>query len=87
MRRLLSILVLTAAAISLSAQPISEQQALDRVMQYLNASAPSKARGLAGATSQLRSAKVEANSIYAFNVNGGGFVIASGDSRAMPLLG
>ena len=87
MRRLLFLFILTAVAISLSAQPISEQQALDRVMQYLNASAPSKARGLAGATSQLRSAKVEANSIYAFNVDGGGFVIASGDSRALPLLG
>ena len=32
-------------------------------------------------------AKTDAKSIYAFNLDGGGYVIASGDSRALPVLG
>ncbi len=35
----------------------------------------------------LEAVKVEAERIYAFNVDGGGYVIASGDSRALPVLG
>lgn len=87
MRRLLSIFVFTAVTIRVAAQPISEQQALNRVIQHLTTSTPLKARSLAGDPSRLKSAKVEANSIYAFNVDGGGFVIASADSRALPVLG
>ena len=35
----------------------------------------------------LKATKVEAEKIYAFNVEGGGYVIASGDSRTLPVLG
>ena len=35
----------------------------------------------------LAAARVEAKSIYAFNCEGGGYVIASADSRALPVLG
>lgn len=86
-RRLFFVLVLVLAAIVASAQQITEQQAKVRALQYLSAKAPAKSRGLAGNISRLKSARVEANSIYAFNVDGGGYVIASGDSRALPVLG
>ena len=83
MKRIL-LLVLTCLAISVWGQQISEQQAKERVLQFLNDNAPAKARGL---SARMEAAKVEAQSIYAFNVEGGGYIIASGDSRALPLLG
>ena len=87
MRKLVFLLLLSIGSVCALAQQISEQQALNRALQYLSANAPSKARGLVAAPSQLKSAKVEAKSIYAFNLDGGGFIIASGDSRALPVLG
>ena len=36
---------------------------------------------------ELKAVSVDASSIYAFNCEGGGFVIASGDSRMLPVLG
>jgi hypothetical protein len=41
----------------------------------------------ANSPKMLEAVKVEAERIYAFNVDGGGYVIASGDSRALPVLG
>ena len=87
MRRLLSLLGLALLAISVWAQQISEQQAKDRVLQFFNNSTQGNARGLAARSLQLDAAEVEVQSIYAFNVVGGGYVIASGDSRALPVLG
>lgn len=80
-------LVLALMAIGSSAQQISKQQAQNRALQYLTNKAPSKARGLAVDASRMKSAKVGAKSIYAFNFDGGGYVIASADSRALPVLG
>lgn len=72
------------------AQPITEQEAADRALRFLRKNTPSlRARAMARAKSpkMLEAAKVEAERIYAFNVNGGGYIIASGDSRALPVLG
>ena len=67
------------------AQQLTEQEAKDRALQYLNEKAPAKARGLA--SSKLKTAKVGAKSIFAFNREDGGYVIASGDERTLPVLG
>ena len=40
-----------------------------------------------GGSMKLEVAPVEAEKIYAFNMEGGGFVIASGDQRTLPVLG
>ena len=69
------------------AQPITEKQALDRVMNYLHTNGSAKARGMDSKLTKLNAVKVEAQSIYAFNNEGGGYVIASADSRALPVLG
>lgn len=72
------------------AQPITEQEAAERALQFISKSMPSShAKSMIRATSpkMLEAVKVEAEKIYAFNVNGGGYVIASGDSRALPVLG
>lgn len=73
--------------LTLCAQHISEQQALDRVVQFLNSPSSTNARRVQAKNRELKSVPVEAESVYAFNVEGGGFVIASGDSRALPVLG
>lgn len=87
MKRLLTISVLFLFAIGVWAQSITEQQALDRALQYLNKNTAAKARGMDGKLTKLNAAKVKAERIYAFNIEGGGYVIASGDSRTLPVLG
>lgn len=87
MKKLLLLLILTCLAIGTWAQQITEQQAMDRALKYLNHNETAKARGLGLKQLNLKAAKVEPKSIYAFNMEGGGYVIASGDSRALPVLG
>ena len=72
------------------AQPITEQEAAERALQFINKHIPSShARAMTRGNSpqMLEAVKVEAEKIYAFNVDGGGYVIASGDSRTLPVLG
>ena len=72
------------------AQPITEQEAAERALQFINKHIPSShARAMTRGNSpkMLEAVKVEAEKIYAFNVNGGGYIIASGDSRTLPVLG
>ena len=72
------------------AQNMTEQEAAERALQFLsehNTSSRAKVMGNAPSRPVLKAAKVEAEKIYAFNVEGGGYVIASGDSRTLPVLG
>ena len=87
MKRLHLLLVLVCLAIGGWAQQITEQQAMDRALQYLSTNKAAKARGMDGKQLILKAAKIEPKTIYAFNLEGGGYVIASGDERAMPVLG
>ena len=87
MKRSLSFVVLMLLAVGAWAQQISEEQARERALQYLNNNGSAKARGMAAVSRKTSTAKVGAKSIYAFNMEGGGYVIASGDSRALPVLG
>ncbi|MCR5850806.1 MAG: C10 family peptidase [Bacteroidaceae bacterium] len=78
--------------VTLCAQQLTEQQAMERALQYMNSGkASAKARRMAapanGGNMKLEAAPVEAEKIYAFNIEGGGFVIASGDQRTLPVLG
>ena len=88
MKRQLLLLVLVLMTAGVWAQQISEEQARDRALKFLTNNAPAKTRGLnVGIDRKTVTAKTGAKSIYAFNLDGGGFVIASGDSRALPVLG
>ena len=78
--------------LTLHAQPISEQEAKERALQYMDSNRSSaSARRMAAPTlrggNALTPAATEATKIYAFNIEGGGFVIASGDQRTLPVLG
>ena len=87
MKRSLSFVVLMLLAVGAWAQQISEEQARERALQYLNNNGAAKARGMVAVSRKTTTAKVGAKSIYAFNMEGGGYVIASGDSRTLPVLG
>ena len=88
MKRQLLLLLLVLMTAGVWAQQISEEQARDRALKYLSNNALAKTRGLnVGMDRKTVTAKTGAKSIYAFNLDGGGFVIASGDSRALPVLG
>lgn len=74
------------------AQRISEQEAMERALQYMNggessATAHRMAAPVRSGRLKLKGTPVEASSIYVFNREGGGYVIASADSRALPVLG
>lgn len=79
---------------AIMAQHITEQQAKDRALIYINSQNiyingqnTSMAAPIRGDGMRLESANVEADKVYAFNIEGGGFVIASADSRTLPVLG
>ena len=86
MRKILFVLVLLLMSASIMAQKLSEQEARQRAMSFLTKG--NRAKGFSkAAASQLHTVKGEMTGLYAFNVDGGGFVIASGDSRTLPILG
>ena len=89
---LMTIAAVLCCWVTLYAQPLTEQEAKERVLQYMNSGkAPANARRMAapaqGGHMKLEAIPVEAEKVYAFNMEGGGFVIASGDQRTLPVLG
>ena len=69
-KRLLFLFVLALLTLNVMAQQITEQQAKERALRYLASNSAAKTRGLnANATTRLDATKVEAQSIYAFNID------------------
>ena len=87
MKRISLLLVLVLLTAVAWAQHITEEQACERALKYLTNNDAAKARGMEATDRKATATKVGAESIYAFNLEGGGYVIASGDSRALPVLG
>ncbi len=71
----------------LQSQPISEREAMDRALNYLNGGNTGMRVSSRGGDLKLESVPVESEGIYAFNIAGGGYIIASADSRTLPVLG
>jgi len=71
----------------LQSQPISEREAMDRALNYLNGGNTGMRVSSRGGGLKLESVPVESEGIYAFNIAGGGYIIASADSRTLPVLG
>ena len=91
MKKILLVVVLVFSIAGAYAQHLTEQQAMERALQYLNdkstSSTTHKAAPARNRKTTLESAQVEASGIYAFNIEDGGFIIASADSRTLPVLG
>ena len=88
MKRLPILVVLLAVCLSVSAQSINEQQAREQAIKFLMSDpGRSGTRQAMKQRPQLEIAEVATSGLYVFNVEGGGFVVASGDTRALPVLG
>lgn len=93
--RIIVLTVVVMMANGAGAQQLTEQQAKERAMRYLDThekEIASRSKGFARAWNPSYSLSPysfspEPKSIYAFNCDGGGYVIASADSRALPVLG
>ena len=77
------------ATVGLWAQRITEKEAQSRALKYLESKYESNGRMAQARNGKpaFKSVKVEADGIYAFNIDGGGFIIVSADSRTLPVLG
>lgn len=89
---LITTILLCLATVELMAQHLTEKESMERALQYLSNKKANAASGRFAVQSRnesrtLTSAKLDADNVYAFNVDGGGFIIASGDSRTLPVLG
>lgn len=90
MKRILTLTLLALSLTGAYAQHLKEQEAMQRALQYMNGGKATNDRMLAPArkgSNKLESVPVEADGIYAFNLENGGFIIASADSRTLPVLG
>ena len=87
--RMTILILMVMVAGSVKAQQLTEQQARERVVHFLTAHDKAFARveGDGEKDLLLAPARVDAKSLYAFNREGGGYVIASADSRTLPILG
>ena len=85
MKKILVFSFLMVTMLTVCAQAISEQEAKERAAAFLMSTTGGMRRAMA--QSQMEAATVAVDNIYAFNLRGGGFVIASGDERALPVLG
>lgn len=90
MKRLLFVIIVCLTSVQLYSQHITEQESLDRALQYLDSNrilTTVRMSAQARDGHALKAAHIDADNVYAFNVDGGGFIIASGDERAFPVLG
>ena len=89
MKRVVFVFAALVLSIGMWAKSISEQEAQKRVLQFITERAPAMARGQKASAlkAKLKVAQVEVSGLYVFNCEGGGFVIASGDDRTVPILG
>jgi len=88
MKKVIIFVSILLVVLTASAQSISQQEAMERVVEFLQ-SAPAKGsprRAMVSAP-KLETVATDLNHVYVFNINGGGYVIASGDERAVPVLG
>jgi hypothetical protein len=86
-KNLITLAVLAMMSSCVYAQQITEQQAKERALQFLTDGGKAKSRSAAPTGKLLKKASVEVSNLYAYNIDGGGFVIVSGDERTIPVLG
>jgi hypothetical protein len=85
-RYLFAMLVVMATA--LQAAEISQQQAMEKARAFMqNHQTAGGAMHRAPLHIDMQGTKTDHQLLYAFNVEGGGFVIVSGDDRTVPVLG
>ncbi len=88
MKKTYSILWLLMMSMALTAAEISQQQAMDNARSFmLQKKGGRTAAARARKTINMHPAETGMPELYAFNTEGGGYVIASADDRTLPVLG
>lgn len=88
MKKISTLVLLLLVVLTGSAQPVSRQEAMDRAIQFLQSTpAQGSTRRAMTTTPQLNEVATGMDHLYVFNVDGGGYVITSGDERAVSVLG
>ena len=87
MKRTHLLLMLLAFCLVINAQPISQEQAMNRAASYLKSAPVADRAHRAKQQLRMKSVSLDIPNLYAFDIQGGGYVIASGDERALPVLG
>ncbi len=88
MKRLVSLSIILLTGITLFAAEVSQQEAMEKARAFLQ-----QRQGLSSAMRRaqlglnMQQTDAGAQLLYAFNIEGGGYVIASGDDRTIPILG
>ena len=88
MKKISTLVLLLLVVLTGSAQPVSRQEAMDRAIQFLQSTpAQGSTRRAMTTTPRLKEVATGMDHLYVFNVDGGGYVITSGDERAVSVLG
>lgn len=82
---LISAILLTGTVL---AQRLTEQQAKERAASFLKSRpGATLAKGAGVKAEGLTTVSLGIDGVYVFNVDGGGYVVAGGDARVLPVLG
>lgn len=87
MKKIFTLILILSATMTALAQPISLEEAMNRSRQFLQSDHANNGMRRVAKKARLTVANTNLEGLYVFNVNGEGFVIASGDKRALPVLG
>ena len=87
MKRTHLLLMLLAFCLVINAQPISQEQAMSRAASYLKSAPVADRAHRAKQQLRMKAVSLDIPNLYVFDIQGGGYVIASGDERALPVLG
>jgi hypothetical protein len=85
MKKFCITVAMMAVVLTVCAQPISQQEARERANNFLNST--SAVRHRTSSHTHLDAVTVDLPHLYVFNMKDGGYVIASGDERTLPVLG
>ena len=88
MKRLVSLSIILLTGITLFAAEVSQQEAMEKARAFMQKhQVASTAMHRAQLSLNMQQTDVGTQLLYAFNIEGGGYVIASGDDRTIPILG
>lgn len=87
MRRILNLFLLFCLPLMAMGEEISQQQAREKACAFMQQLQGRRAQALGSVNQNVQPVEMGLQSLYAFNCEGGGYVIVSGDDATTPILG
>ena len=88
MKRLVSLFIILISGMTLFAAEVSQQEAMEKARAFMQKrQVGSRVMHRAQLSLNMQQSDAGTQLLYAFNIEGGGYVIASGDDRTIPILG